>query len=161
MPSEKNSQGPSPMEVDAIKKGKSMGKGTGKFKGKSEGQSSPSTSNLLNNGKTGSSSAVTCHYCGKSGHKSTACFKQTCDLKGKGKGGARAHEVSAWGEQEPEYHDHDLSWKGLDVMDTSEGNLLGTHSVSPIQVFNISPDINSWLLIDSGAAVSSCPPSWA
>ena len=46
-------------------------------------------------------------------------------------------------------------------MDTSEGNPLGAHTVSPIQVFSVSPDVSNWILIDSGAAVSACPPSWA
>ena len=156
-----NSQGPSSMEVDAIEKGKSTGKGNGKFKGKPEGHSASSTSNLLNNTKTGASSAVTCHYCGKPGHKSPDCFKKKRGLKGKGKGGKRIHEVSSWGEQDPELEDHDWSWSGLDVMDTSEGNPLGAHAVSPIQVFSVSPDVSNWILIDSGASVSVCPPSWA
>ena len=46
-------------------------------------------------------------------------------------------------------------------MDTSEGNLLGSLSVSPIRVFSVSPDVSSWILIDSGAAASVCPPSRA
>ena len=41
------------------------------------------------------------------------------------------------------------------------GNFGGSYSVSPIQVFSVSPDAINWILIDSGAAVSVCPPSWA
>ena len=62
---------------------------------------------MLNNDKSGASSGVTCHYCGKTGHKSPDCFKQKRDLKGNGKGGKRVHEVSAWDGEDLEYEDHD------------------------------------------------------
>ena len=82
------------------------------------------------------------------GHKSPDCFKKKRDLKGKGKGGKRAHEVSSWDEPDQEVDDHDWSWAGLDVMD-AEGNPLGAHTVSPILVYSVSPDVSNWILIDS------------
>ena len=33
--------------------------------------------------------------------------------------------------------------------------------ITPIRIFSISPDTENWIMVDSGAAVSVCPISWA
>eukprot|EP00435_Cladocopium_sp_Y103_P074780 s153_g51.t1 len=74
---------PDAMDVSAVSKGK--GKGKGKFLGPSSGA-----------GKGSHANKMTCHNCGRAGHKASDCRAPRGDGKGKGKANQRLDNVQCW-----------------------------------------------------------------
>ena len=120
-------------------------------------------------GKSGksTSSSSKCSFCGKN-HDVSKCWKKYPNLRPSGgKGGKRGvTELTAEDQLSPTEQSDAQRWMGFDVSDVKHGvTHIGINTLSPspstvIEIYSVSPDDHNWCMVDSGAGVSVCPPSW-
>ena len=173
------------MDISALGKGKEKGKQRGKDggkygKGKEKGKYGKDATKLDDANKKGPK----CFYCGKMGHVKSECLKKKADQNSKGSGKSKDKGKGQTALEEPEQkHLQEDEWLlalTADEQDTEPQSknrsscfikaccctsvALDHFCVAPLlpesDILSLSSDIE-WLLVDSGAAASTCPPSYA
>jgi len=171
--------GPAPMDIGAVEKGKAKGKGKsgGKDKGKGKSGGKDKGKGKKEDAEKKPDSAMVCFYCHKKGHRKADCRALAADRQKK------PAEVNALTDE----NHGDQAWIfALEAIDLEDGTgPSGTDSLARCQTCHpeasdaglgalecdgvgdeallceISASNGEWLMVDSGAAVSACPLSYA